>query len=486
MRDLRTPRAHPTRRRRARHQTVRGARTTGSGAIDPSGITEVSEAARAGLLRNRAFLALWGAQVLSQTASNAVTSALIILVAELTHSNTSSSFLILLAIIPAVLFGFAGGVIVDRSDKRIVLLVTNALRAAAIVPLMLYGESVTAAYLVNFLVAAVTIFFVPAEAATIPAIVAKKDLLVANSLFTFTFNGAFLFGFIILAPIIVSLYGFPVLWLTIVMMFSIASILCATVPTAPPIKAEAPISVHVAEEAASETRRGIMDAFHYLRSTPMVTWSLIYIALTNTLVAIAGALAPGFVREVLRLGERNVVVLVAPAGIGVVAGLGLLNVVSKRLGRPHAIGAGLLVTAVALWVLALARPFADVFSERIGGQFSGQLAGLGQALPFFIGITVVTAFVFGVAYSFITVPAMTLLQEELPEDIRGRVFGVLNTLVSIFSFLPLIIVGPIADIWGIAPVFILAALIVLGVWLLGRATRLRSTTRQQNATGERA
>ena len=430
-------------------------------------------------------MALWAAQILSQTAANAVTSALIILVAELTHSNTSSSFLILLAIIPAVLFGFAGGVIVDRSDKRIVLLVTNAARAGAIIPLLLFGESVTAAYLVNFLVAAVTIFFVPAEAATIPAIVAKKDLLVANSLFTFTFNGAFLFGFIILAPIIVSLYGFPVLWLVIAMMFAVASILCATVPSAPPISAEPPVSLRVAEQAASETRRGVMDAFHYLRSTPLVTWSLIYIALTNTLVAIAGALAPGFVREVLRLGERNVVVLVAPAGIGVVAGLGLLNLVSKRLGRPHAIGAGLIVTAVALWVLALARPFADVFAARISDQLGGRLGELGQALPFFIGITVVTAFVFGVAYSFITVPAMTMLQEELPEDIRGRVFGVLNTLVSIFSFLPLIIVGPIADIWGIAPVFVIAAVIVFGMWLAGRKDRLESGERQQNVTRKR-
>ena len=437
-------------------------------------------------------MALWGAQILSQTASNAVTSALIILVAELTHSNTSSSFLILLAIIPAVLFGFAGGIIVDRSDKRRILLITNAARAAAIVPLMLFGESVTAAYLVNFLVAAATIFFVPAEAAMIPAIVPKKDLLVANSLFTFTFNGAFLFGFIIFAPIVVSLFGFPVLWLTIVMMFSVASVLCATVPSAPPVGAEPPLSVHVAEQAVGATRRGILDAFHYLRSTPLVTWSLIYIALTNTLVAIAGALAPGFVREVLRLGERNVVVLVAPAGVGVVAGLGLLNVVSKRLGRPHAIGAGLLVTAVALFVLALARPFADVFSARIGGiggqiggSIGGQLASLGQALPFFIGITVVTAFVFGIAYSFITVPAMTLLQEELPEDIRGRVFGVLNTLVSIFSFLPLIIVGPIADIWGIAPVFVMAALVVFGLWLAGRKERLRSGERQQDVTRER-
>ena len=433
-------------------------------------MAEVSEAAELGLLRNRAFTALWGAQILSQTAANAVTSALIILVATLTHSNTSSSFLILLAIIPAVLFGFAGGVIVDRSDRRLVLVITNALRAVAVAPLILAGESVTAAYLVNFLVATVTIFFVPAEAATIPSIVRKRDLLVANSLFTFTFNGAFLVGFIILAPIVVKVFGFYALWFTIVGMFAVASLLCATLPPAPPARHF--LSVELAEQAVSETRRGIAEAFHYLRSTPLVTWAMVYIALTYTLVAVAGALAPGFVREVLLLDESNVVVIVAPAGIGVVVGLGILNVVSRRIGRPHAIGAGLMATVVALVGLAAARPFTDMFAQsRIGGVVQG---GLGGALPFFIAIVSVTAFVFGVAYSFITVPSMTLLQEELPEDIRGRVFGVLNSLVSIFSFLPLIVVGPIADLWGVAPVFVLAAVTVFGMWFAGRAERLRA------------
>jgi MFS family permease len=90
-----------------------------------------------------------------------------------------------------------------------------------------------------------------------------------------------------------------------------------------------------------------------------------------------------------------------------------------------------------------------------------------------------------VAYSFITVPAMTLLQEELPDDIRGRVFGVLNTLVSIFSFLPLIIVGPIADLWGIAPVFLLAAVVVFGVWFAGRSARLRAGERKELVSLER-
>ena len=142
-----------------------------------------------------------------------------------------------------------------------------------------------------------------------------------------------------------------------------------------------------------------------------------------------------------------------------------------------------MVTAVALIVLAAARPFADLF---VDSRFGGAIQGLGGALPFFIGIVSVTAFVFGIAYSFTTVPAMTLLQEELPEEIRGRVFGVLNTLISIFSFLPLIIVGPVADAWGVAPVFVLAAALVFGVWLAGRSERLRAGDRRRvtQVTGE--
>lgn len=433
-------------------------------------MAEVQEAVHVGLLCNRAFLAVWGAQILSQTAANAVTSALIILVAEITHSNTSSSILILLAIIPAVLFGIGAGVLVDRTDRRFVLVVTNALRGVAVLPLLFFGTDVTVAYVVNFLVAAVTIFFVPAESATIPGIVRRRDLMVANSLFTFTFNGSFLLGFIILAPIAVSLYGFDFLWSVVAAMFGVASVLCATLPASPPPqKAAHLISAELAERAFTETRQGIAEAFHYLRATPLVTWAMVYIALTYTLVAVAGALAPGFVREVLKLGERNVVVLVAPAGLGVVLGLGVLNAIGGRMTRANAIGTGLMVVGLALLVLAAARPLAEVFSSRLGGV-------LGEVLPFFIGMVSVTALFFGVAYAFITVPAMTLLQEQLRDDIRGRVFGVLNMLVSIFSFLPLIFVGPLADVWGVAPVFVLAAVVVFGVWFGGRKERLNSTS----------
>jgi MFS family permease len=63
-----------------------------------------------------------------------------------------------------------------------------------------------------------------------------------------------------------------------------------------------------------------------------------------------------------------------------------------------------------------------------------------------LSIVVGVAFFAGVAYAAVAIPAQTQLQEDLPEDVRGRVFGVLNMLVSVASFLPILVVGPISDI----------------------------------------
>jgi membrane-associated protease RseP (regulator of RpoE activity) len=61
----------------------------------------------------------------------------------------------------------------------------------------------------------------------------------------------------------------------------------------------------------------------------------------------------------------------------------------------------------------------------------------------------------------VAVPAQTSLQEELPGDVRGRVFGVLNMLVSLASFVPIIVAGPLADVLSAAAVIIIFAAFVM-------------------------
>ena len=60
----------------------------------------------------------------------------------------------------------------------------------------------------------------------------------------------------------------------------------------------------------------------------------------------------------------------------------------------------------------------------------------------------------------VAIPSQTQLQEDIPEDVRGRVFGILNMLVSVASFAPILIVGPLSDFIGTTTVLVGVGLIV--------------------------
>ena len=100
------------------------------------------------------------------------------------------------------------------------------------------------------------------------------------------------------------------------------------------------------------------------------------------------------------------------------------------------------------------------------------------------------AFFAGVAYAAVAIPAQTQLQEDLPEDVRGRVFGVLNMLVSVASFLPILIVGPISDVLealglpGTTVVIIVVALFIAASGIASIRLRgpLRAVERDSRAT----
>src|SRR5262249_9502244 len=83
-----------------------------------------------------------------------------------------------------------------------------------------------------------------------------------------------------------------------------------------------------------------------------------------------------------------------------------------------------------------------------------------------LGIVVGIALLAGFAYACVAIPSQTQLQEDLPEDVRGRVFGVLHMLVSVASFLPIIIVGRMSDFVGTTIVLLLVALIVFAAGIL--------------------
>ena len=81
------------------------------------------------VFRNRSFVLLWTAQVLSQLAGNMVLAALMAVVVGATGSNTANAVLILTFLAPAVVFSALAGVFVERSDARLIMIASNLGRA---------------------------------------------------------------------------------------------------------------------------------------------------------------------------------------------------------------------------------------------------------------------------------------------------------------------------------------------------------------------
>jgi MFS family permease len=413
------------------------------------------------VLANRRFSALWLAQVATQVGGNMVLYGLTILVFSLTRSNSAVSLLILTFLVPAVVFSAIAGVYVDNVDRRLLLVVTNLLRAAAFLGMFLVGGDLLFIYLLNVLVSTVTTFFAPAEAAMIPILVERRQLLPANGIFTFTLQASFAVGFALLGPLVVNLAGVPALLLFVAVLYFGAAALCWTLPSYAPTAARlSPVTaIGEAEEAVASTLAQLRGGLAYIRANRSIFWSLSYLGITASLIGVLGVLGPDFAFNALGLREQDFVVVVLPLGAGLVMGILLLNVYGRYLPRRRAIEGGLVGLAIALTILSVAGPISRFLQARAGRTGLVELGPLVSLLA----IVVLLALAAGVAYAFVAVPAQTQLQEELPEDVRGRVFGVLNMLVSVASFLPIVVVGPVADLVGTPPV-IFACGIVIGAF----------------------
>ena len=416
------------------------------------------------VFRNSGFLRLWLSQVTTQIGGNMVLFGLTVIVVESTSSNTAVSLLILTFLVPAVLFSAVAGVYVDRIDRRLILIATNFLRGCAFVALYLAGTNFAIILLLNIFVSTVTVFFAPAELAMIPTLVPRNQLLTANGIFTLTLNAAFAVGFALLGPLVVNLAGPEAVILVVAGLYFLAMLFCITLPASPPpppaeTDPHSRLGVGEAEKAVESTFGQLREGFSFIRANRSISWSLIYLAITASLVGVLGVLGPDFAKETLGLEAKGFAVVVLPLGFGIVTGILLLNSYGRYFARSRVIEGSLIALGLLLAALAAAGPISR-FLQRADAPGGLDLSGVTSLLA----VVVVIAFFAGIAYGLVAIPSQTQLQEDLPEDVRGRVFGVLGMLVSVASFLPIIIVGPISDLVGTTAVIFVMA---VGVAIIG-------------------
>jgi MFS family permease len=438
------------------------------------------------VLGNRSFTLLWLSQVATQIGSNMVLYGLVIIVRNETSSNSAVSALFLTFLVPAVLLSAVAGVFVDRVDRRLILVVTNVLRAAAfaaiflVVKVRLEPELPTILALTIF-ASIVTVFFAPAEAAMIPFLVPKNHLVSANGLFTLTLNGAFALGFALLGPLIVTLFGPDELILIVAALYLVAALFCATLPRAPAVEVGDALShtAVVAGRAVTGTFSQLKEGIDYIRGHRTISWSLYYLGIAASLVGVIGVLGPSFAKATLGLDAKDLVVVVLPLGLGIVTGILFLNSYGKYIPRRRAIEGGLIGLGILLALLTIAGPVSRFLQQAAPVTGISEL----QSLTSLLTVVVVIAYLAGIAYGIVAISSQTQLSESLPEEVRGRVFGVLNMLVSVASFLPIIVVGPISDLVSTTTVILIVAGLVLfsGIASIVRRGPLAPADRQARA-----
>jgi MFS family permease len=402
-------------------------------------------------LSEPAFLYLWLGEVFSVLATNIFNFFLILIVFNQTHSNTAVSGVVLSFTIPAIFFGSVAGGYVDRWNKKFVLIATNIARALMLVILAFFIQNLFVIYATSFMVTVFTQFFIPAEIPIIPLVTKKSNLLAANALFGMAIYGSILVAYVLSGPLIILLKSVNTLFF-LVFLYIIGAGLTYLVKLKY-IKNKPELTT----KPKTNVMKDLRHTFLFISHTKTIYNSLFMLALSQILVLILATIAPGYAYQILGIKiEEFPLLFVAPAALGMVIGSIAMANIFHKYSKEKVITVGVLLSGLAMLFL----PFGSKVVSR------GFIQTLNTFLPHVIQIDILHfivffAFILGVANSLVYVPANTILQEKASDEIRGKIYGFLNTIVGVFSLLPIIIVGGLSDIIGVGSVIIGIGILLL-------------------------
>ena len=409
------------------------------------------------LFRNPRFLRIWISESIAQTTNTALQFVLLILIVEKTNSSIAGSGLILSLAAPPVVFGLFSGVLVDRWDKRTVMFITILARALLTASLLLADFSLVSIYGVAFLTATMGQFYLPAAQASVPTYVSRRQLLSANSLSQTTLAMSQLLGMIMLAPLMLKVFGFDASYVVAAALLLLTLVLIAQLPPVPPW-----------HTAVGETWRQRLRtvpsemrvAWVAIRSDRLTMLAIVQLSSGGMLLFMFALLVPRFVQDVLNVPPSNAAFIFWPTGVGAVLGLRMLPWLGRRFSSSGLVTVALFGLTGSLAAFGGVNFLVDFLQHRqpFGVLGPDQVGGV----SLLIFVTLLIALPLGIAYALVNAPAQTELHLRAPAEMRGRVFAVQLMLANAISMLALLIIGGIADAIGVD----LVLFVVAGMTLL--------------------
>jgi predicted MFS family arabinose efflux permease len=317
-------------------------------------------------------------------------------------------------------------------------------------------------YALCFTFSSVGQFFGPAEGATIPLLVSRDQLISANALFSLTFIGSQLLGFVTLGPILTALLGLRTVYIVVVILYLFCMGLILSLPRLPSTPREA-------ADIASRTILGdLREVVQYLGRDPLLRKAIAYLTIANSSFLMIAALAPEFVVDVLKLSTERLAIVITPAGIGMVCGVIVVGRIGRRLDREMLVDRALITISVLLLLFAIVPPF---LTGRSG-------VDSGAVLTPAVAMAMVLATGLGVANAFIIVPSQTMLQERSNEQIRARVLSAFFTTSNAVALIPILFAGVLGDLFGVVRVLAVIALLALTGGILAERARRQRRARE--------
>ena len=404
------------------------------------------------VLKNNDFVILWLGQIFSQLADKIY---LVLMIAIISSNfqpegESISSWVSLIMIaftLPAIFFGSLAGVYVDRWSKKAVLVLSNIGRGLLVllIPFCLSISNIRInilslpfafclLLLITFLVSTLTQFFAPAEQASLPLIIKKKNLLAANSIYTTTMMAMLIIGFAIGEPLLESIaswaekfafsYGKEVL---VGFSYTLAGVILIVLNTKETSKDKQIKENHPWQD--------IKDGLRYLKYNPHISKAMLQLIILFSIFAALAVLAVSLAETIPGMEADQFGYLLASAGVGIAIGATIVTQQGQRITNDQLSLWGLIGMAIALMGLSFAT----------------------SNLLFALTITVIL----GIFAALVGVPMQTTIQGETPPHMRGKVFGLQNNAVNIALSLPLALAGIAETYLGLRIVLIALAIFAL-------------------------
>ena len=382
------------------------------------------------ILRNRQFVRLWTAQLVS-TIGDALTSlAAGIIVYERTQSALSVGLILMATAVPTLVFGLIAGVVVDRYDRKKIMIAADILRAMVVVTIpFLLSASIVWLYVIVMVSASITQFFSPANESVLPEIASEEELGAANAIMAIAQFGSTAVGFAA-AGFLASTNSIELVFFVDAGTFLFSALMISLVKVEP---------LEVTEHAGiGSVIRDIGFGARFIVKTPILR--------SLNLVRIP---------VLLSFGLQNVLLL--PFAIRA------LHATEFEYGLQE----GLTSVGFVIGSLAMAR-LADRLREGQWLVLSFTAMGLMGLLYSFqtsVWIAVAIIAISGVMNAPSFVAGRLINQRNTPREMRGRVFSTSYVLRDVVYLSGMALAG-LADIFLVQVLFMVSSFVVIGAGVL--------------------